>query len=156
MADKTEPVEIDRSHFYVIQRRWNDEWTDSSGNYWGRDGLVGALATEASMTEIHGRENVKMIRRDTVTTQIDVTTDVHTEHCCASHGCKYGKDETCTVATGLRPQSFLCEDCHFELYENGGWELAHLLNELYNKGFKKAETCGSCGLESGGLCYRCS
>lgn len=38
-------------------------------------------------------------------------TDVHTEHCCLQHGCKYGKDDTCTVVTGKAPQSFPCEDC---------------------------------------------
>lgn len=37
--------------------------------------------------------------------------DVHTEHCCSKHGCKYGKDDICTVVTGKAPQSFPCEDC---------------------------------------------
>lgn len=36
--------------------------------------------------------------------------DVHTEHCCIHHGCKYG-DEDCTVTTGKAPQSFPCEYC---------------------------------------------
>lgn len=36
--------------------------------------------------------------------------DVHTEHCCVYHGCKYG-DEDCTVVTKLAPQSYPCEDC---------------------------------------------
>jgi hypothetical protein len=40
--------------------------------------------------------------------------DVHTEHCCIDHGCKYG-DENCTVVTGKLPQSFACEDCESEL-----------------------------------------
>ncbi len=40
--------------------------------------------------------------------------DVHTEHCCAVHGCKYG-DEDCTVVEKLRPQSYLCEDCLWAL-----------------------------------------
>lgn len=39
--------------------------------------------------------------------------DVHTEHCCARHGCKYG-DENCTVASGLKQQSYPCESCDFE------------------------------------------
>lgn len=34
-------------------------------------------------------------------------TDVHTEHCCKEHGCKYG-DAECTVTTGKKPQSFEC------------------------------------------------
>lgn len=37
--------------------------------------------------------------------------DVHTEHCCFFHGCKYGENDTCPVVTGLKPQSFPCEDC---------------------------------------------
>ena len=36
--------------------------------------------------------------------------DVHTEHCCKAHGCKYG-DGDCPVATGAKQQSFPCEDC---------------------------------------------
>ncbi len=39
--------------------------------------------------------------------------DVHTEHCCAKHGCKYGDDD-CTVTTGLAPQSFDCESCDWD------------------------------------------
>lgn len=40
--------------------------------------------------------------------------DVHTEHCCVQHGCKYGKED-CTVMTGKKVQSRLCELC-----ENAG------------------------------------
>ncbi len=36
--------------------------------------------------------------------------DVHTEHCCLDHGCKYG-DDNCTVVSGRREQSFRCEQC---------------------------------------------
>lgn len=44
-------------------------------------------------------------------------TDVHTEHCCDKHGCKYGADETgeCTVVNGSKPQSYICEQCDHEL-----------------------------------------
>ena len=38
--------------------------------------------------------------------------DVHTEHCCIHHGCKYGKDD-CPVETGQKEQSFPCEACGF-------------------------------------------
>lgn len=44
----------------------------------------------------------------------DVEKDVHTEHCCSEHGCKYGKDETCPVSLGDKPQSFPCEFCGYE------------------------------------------
>lgn len=37
-------------------------------------------------------------------------TDVHTEHCCFDHGCKYG-NEDCTVTAKLARQSYPCESC---------------------------------------------
>ena len=37
--------------------------------------------------------------------------DVHTRHCCILHGCKYGKEDTCTVMTKLGKQEDPCEDC---------------------------------------------
>lgn len=40
-------------------------------------------------------------------------TDVHTEHCCLRHGCKYN-DPECTVTTKKGRQSYLCETCDFE------------------------------------------
>lgn len=40
--------------------------------------------------------------------------DVHTEHCCSEHGCKYGKDNICSVSLGDKPQSFPCEFCDYE------------------------------------------
>ena len=36
--------------------------------------------------------------------------DVHTEHCCAIHGCKYGRDD-CPVETKKKAQSYACEAC---------------------------------------------
>lgn len=43
-------------------------------------------------------------------------TDVHTEHCCIFHGCKYGYDD-CTVVTKIKKQSFPCEECASEYNE---------------------------------------
>lgn len=40
-------------------------------------------------------------------------TDVHTEHCCVEHGCKYGSDSCTVVALGVK-QSFPCEACDYE------------------------------------------
>jgi len=37
--------------------------------------------------------------------------NVHTEHCCIRHGCKYG-DSDCPVVTGALEQSYPCEDCN--------------------------------------------
>jgi hypothetical protein len=39
--------------------------------------------------------------------------DVHTEHCCSIHGCKYG-DSTCTVLLGIKEQTHPCEYCEDE------------------------------------------
>jgi hypothetical protein len=39
-----------------------------------------------------------------------MVTDVHTEHCCVVHGCKYN-DPHCSVVGYNIPQSFLCEYC---------------------------------------------
>lgn len=36
--------------------------------------------------------------------------DVHTEHCCIFHGCKY-LSENCTVLSKEKKQSFRCEAC---------------------------------------------
>ena len=41
--------------------------------------------------------------------------DVHTEHCCIVHGCKYGLSSAgCTVCDGIAPQSYPCESCEHE------------------------------------------
>jgi len=38
--------------------------------------------------------------------------DVHTEHCCIVHGCKYGNvNDSCSVKTGRKVQSLLCDVC---------------------------------------------
>ncbi len=42
--------------------------------------------------------------------------DVHTEHCCLHHGCKYGDDD-CTVMSLRNRQSYLCEECAIGLDE---------------------------------------
>lgn len=36
--------------------------------------------------------------------------DVHTEHCCSKHGCKYN-DRKCPVVLRKKIQSYLCEYC---------------------------------------------
>ena len=37
--------------------------------------------------------------------------DVHTEHCCVLHGCKYGEGFNCSVVHTTKPQSYVCESC---------------------------------------------
>lgn len=93
---------------------------------------------------------------------VDVSTfkDVHTEHCCIRHGCKYAfggqqiTGNTCTVVNGSKRQSFACERCDDELVDSGGLELAYLLNEMYDKGFNAASEdinhLHKCGCDSPG------
>lgn len=66
--------------------------------------------------------------------------DVHTEHCCQIHGCKYPHqwDEvtktwskpSCTVANLTAPQSFPCEWC----LDDEEFDEAYKLNEMFNRG----------------------
>lgn len=58
--------------------------------------------------------------------------DVHTEHCCALHGCKYD-NQACPVENGLAPQSYPCEQCREEINEDEGWETAHLINHMITR-----------------------
>jgi len=57
--------------------------------------------------------------------------DVHTEHCCIRHGCKYG-NIYCTVTTAEKKQSYACEGCMDELEETLEW--AYLMNEMFEAG----------------------
>lgn len=43
----------------------------------------------------------------------DQEKDVHTEHCCVIHGCKY-RDDDCPVETEKLIQSFPCESCQYD------------------------------------------
>lgn len=69
-----------------------------------------------------------------------VKKDVHTEHCCIAHGCKY-MDKKCTVTTRKKPQSGRCYDCYedgFDVIPNDGRSMNaedfDLLREIINKG----------------------
>jgi len=42
--------------------------------------------------------------------------NVHTEHCCIHHGCKYNDDD-CPVETGQLPQSYPCELCETRIFK---------------------------------------
>lgn len=42
-----------------------------------------------------------------------MTKNVHTEHCCKHHRCKYNAPE-CPVLLGIQDQSYPCEDCGTE------------------------------------------
>jgi hypothetical protein len=40
-----------------------------------------------------------------------INVGVHVTHCCAQHGCKYGDDRRCPVASGRVKQEGPCETC---------------------------------------------
>ena len=46
--------------------------------------------------------------------------NVHTEHCCKFHGCKYGEDD-CPVANKKQKQSYPCEFCDWETGDSVYW-----------------------------------
>jgi hypothetical protein len=45
--------------------------------------------------------------------------DIHTEHCCVQHGCKY-LDVNCSVVSRTKTQSHLCDTCNLELLPHEG------------------------------------
>lgn len=61
--------------------------------------------------------------------------NVHTEHCCVIHGCKYGEEDCCVVTKRL-PQSFNCERCE----EDG----IHDLDDLKRVVAGITQTCPYC------------
>lgn len=46
----------------------------------------------------YANDDIQLEKRANINYDIDI--DVHTSHCCKRHGCKYGKDDVCTVQTG--------------------------------------------------------
>lgn len=66
-----------------------------------------------------------------------VENDAHTEHCCYRHGCKYHwagrRTSSCSVVSGEKPQSFMCERCADDVDED--WELILFINEMWDRGF---------------------
>lgn len=72
---------------------------------------------------------------DKVMTTGPVVLDIHTQHCCARHGCKYGPltRAECTVESGEKPQSYMCEVCYDAIGDD--WEMIQFANELFDRGY---------------------
>ena len=68
---------------------------------------------------------------------VDTIKNVHTEHCCIKHGCKYGDDD-CTVVTRRAPQSYVCESCS----EYDGITDLNMLNLVMENKIKVCQHCG--------------
>lgn len=60
----------------------------------------------------------------------------HRSHCCQLHGCKYGHDDCIVKLYGN--QEYPCYVCTEEIYQEGGWEEAHLMNEMFDRGRRYA------------------
>lgn len=97
-------------------------WRDAVGFLWGglENGLLAPVAiVQPSGVVIEGDDLDKTIwdfdeEMTAATNARDAAKDVHTEHCCAIHGCKYTygpEDNVCTVLNGAKEQSFPCEMC---------------------------------------------
>lgn len=65
--------------------------------------------------------------------------DVHTEHCCTTHGCRYGGGD-CTIISGEKPQSFPCEFCEFEREQRTNYLASapddDIITEVYRRGLQ--------------------
>jgi len=83
---------------------------------------IGLALIEAAM--LARSRNISLGRHDRA--ESGGTTDAHTERCCDRHGCHYGLDESvCPVTSRAKTQSFLCEQCCYELEEVRN-EIKHL------------------------------
>ncbi len=92
--------------------------------------------------------------------------DVHTEHCCKYHGCKYGNDDKdlmgnlgrtdfCTVTTKQKIQSYPCESCReFEEPEDKNFRIKRPSYFTYTKDRNLVEVRDSLAFEVSTL-FRC-
>jgi hypothetical protein len=152
-------TEINNDFHHIIQRRYSatEPWFDCGPKYFGEDGIASAVLVEKFEAKRYGSDKVRLVRREVVITEDVVSsTDVHTEHCCIRHGCEYGPGDECSVVSGTKPQSFRCEQCDYELEDEGGLELAYAINEVYDLGFKKGNDCSVCGRSTQSLCSHCA
>ena len=79
---------------------------------------VGSTSDRDIVFMVRGKDFKNILQKFMNTYQLDSDNigkekDVHTEHCCAVHGCKYGND-TCPVESNDKVQSFLCERCQYD------------------------------------------
>ena len=58
--------------------------------------------------------------------------DVHTEHCCVTHGCKYSQAD-CPVVSGMKKQTHPCEDCVDDTPATSVGELLKKLDRTWRK-----------------------
>lgn len=71
-----EPVVKERSHHHMIQRTHEmaggeTVWVDTSACYYGDEGKAGAIMKRDDLREIFGQENVRVVRRDVMVTEVE-------------------------------------------------------------------------------------
>jgi len=101
VGDKKDQSTVEAVRTAVQEQPWREDEKDDP-NY-GRECLCGA-AIRSGGRITHTCSYTDDAARD------EEEKDVHTEHCCYRHGCKYGKDD-CSVETGDKQQSHPCEQC---------------------------------------------
>jgi hypothetical protein len=79
----------------------------AAGNY---DAALEELKKRDAQKEYH--QQVEQFQNDAAANlkMPDNKLEVHVQHCCNIHGCKYGK-ENCPVETNYRAQAHPCEQC---------------------------------------------
>jgi hypothetical protein len=93
-------------HLLKVAKALHDiEWVDSDDMSVGDENQ--AIADCMDRKEIE-----KEVIKEIIGSGQEKYKDVHTEHCCKIHGCKYG-DSDCSVAMGTKKQSHPCESCDF-------------------------------------------
>lgn len=61
-----------------------------------------------NLKRTHGKNGVPELKA------VKTNLEVHLNHCCLTHGCKYGDGQKCPVESGKYIQLFPCEECHHE------------------------------------------
>lgn len=127
--------------FYCEECRNKNMWPQSFHQSYGRCEDCGKAKAcydvPSKIIAEHSAANASLIREIIAPKK----KDIHTAHCCQKHGCKYfgvvGGESACTVVKSGGQES-MCNICWEELYEEGGYEDAKLMNEMYRMGEQHA------------------
>lgn len=106
LAQRVSMLAGDLASFERVVMKLSGKLTEANGTIADTQALVKKVLEEWGSENAVGRD-VKRIQQSLIPRG---PLDVHTEHCCVAHGCKYG-DAACPVETGKKRQSFPCELC---------------------------------------------
>jgi hypothetical protein len=95
---------------HLWRRKVGDELPEHDPAEWDRlAAYATAIRDHAEGLATFARAHARQVRLEQAAGTYEK--DVHTEHCCKVHGCKYGDGNLCPVESGAKPQSFACEQC---------------------------------------------